>query len=450
MTFKSPLVFSVLGFATLIAVSLSACDSSGKVSLPETLKVMTRNAPTTWYQGREEQHLGPEHDLIQSFSRFSGIKVEIVEGETIGEILKAIQQNEVDLAAAGLTITDQRQKEGLRFGPAYATVQQQLICRRNAGGIPKTLDDLDDKTIQVIADSSYAERLHELKVEHPGLRWQEVNDKDTEQLLEMVWEKEIDCTVADSNIVSINRRYFPELVVAFPLSEEQSLGWLLGKQADELEPRLEAWLETIEENGELAQILERYYGHVELFDYVDLSKFYQRIKTRLPKYLPWFEKYATENNLDWTLLAAQAYQESHWNATAKSPTGVRGIMMLTLNTAKSVGVTSRLDPEQSIRGGAVYLNKMLKRIPETVQDVDRIWYALAAYNIGFGHLKDAMILAEREGKDPNRWVDLKTILPLLARKQYYKTLKYGYARGSEPVKYVQSIREYQQALHSVH
>ena len=177
-----------------------------------------------------------------------------------------------------------------------------------------------------------------------------------------------------------------------------------------------------------------------------MRQFIRRINQRLPKYMDDFKSAAEEHELDWILLAAQSYQESHWNPRAKSPTGVRGLMMLTLRTARQLGVESRLDPQQSIRGGAKYLAQLQKRIPESVQGEDRLWFALAAYNVGFGHLLDARKLARKLGKNPDFWVEMKEVLPLLSQKKYYKDLKYGYARGSEPVRYVQRVREYQQVL----
>jgi membrane-bound lytic murein transglycosylase F len=321
-----------------------------------------------------------------------------------------------------------------------------VVCRRDNGAVPRKVEELVGKNIEVIASSSYVERLQELSQQIPGLKWTEVSDAGTEQLLEKVWLKQIDCTVADSNIVSINRRYYPELLVAFPLAEDQALAWILADNWKHLGPDLEQWLEQIEQNGDLAAIHEKYYGHVDIFDYVDMRQFISRIKTRLPKYREDFVRESKVAGVDWSLLAAQAYQESHWNPHAKSPTGVRGMMMLTLNTAKSVGVKNRLDAKQSIKGGARYLARMIKRVPESVQGENRVWLALAAYNVGFAHLQDARILAEQLGKNPDSWTELKQVLPLLSQKKYYKKLKYGYARGSEPVTYVQRIRDYQQVL----
>ena len=173
----------------------------------------------------------------------------------------------------------------------------------------------------------------------------------------------------------------------------------------------------------------------------------KQIKNRFPKYQKLFQEAAAKYDLPYLLLSAQAYQESHWRANARSPTGVRGIMMLTLETAKAMGVKSRLDPKQSIFGGARYMSSLIKkRFADEVKQPDRTWLALAAYNVGRGHLHDAQSLAREQGLNPFLWGDVKQVLPLLSDKKYYSRLKYGYARGNEPVRYVQRIREYQHIL----
>lgn len=426
---------------------LVACGDKNVDTLKagDELVVLTRNAPTTWYEGREGQ-AGPEHDLITEFAQKYGLNVRFEVLNSIDEILEAIRLGKGHIAAAGITQTLGRNQKGFVFGPVYEHVEQQVVCRRNNGKLPKVPSDLLDVRLSIISNSSYEETLIALKQDHPGLVWQSVSDVSTERLLEQVWRKKIDCTVADSTIVSINRRYYPELVVAFSMGESQPMSWILSSRWADLNEKLDVWFQEMEQNGRLADLHEQYFGHVEIFDYVDMRKYLRRIKKRLPQYQHLFEKAAKQEKIPWTLLAAQAYQESHWRAKAKSPTGVRGMMMLTRNTAKSLGVQSRLDASQSIYGGAKYLRKMLKRVPESVTGEDRLWYALAAYNVGFGHLKDARILAKKLDKDPDRWVDIKTIFPLLSQKKYYKSLRFGYARGTEPVRYVQRIRDYRQVL----
>ena len=435
---------------------LSGCESKLNEAQHETrsldeivesgkLVVLTRNAPTTIYTDREEKQTGPEFDLVQSFAESLGVEVEYKIKLSIKEIIAGIETAEGDLAAAGLTITEERQKKFL-FGPPYQDVTQQVVCRRD-NVQPDEIPDLVGLDISVIADSSYVERFKVLREQHPELKWRETTTQDTEQLLRAVWQRQIDCTVADSNIVDINRRYFPELIAPLNLNESESLGWMMSADRGDLKDAIEEWFEPYQNGGELAALQERYYGFVEMFDYVDTRKFLSRVKSRYPKYEKYFSEAAAKHDLDPLLLAAQAYQESHWRANARSPTGVRGIMMLTLDTARAMGVKSRLDPKQSIFGGAKYMARLYTdRFEDDVTEPDRTWLALAAYNVGRGHLHDAQVLAREQGLNPYLWSDVKQVLPLLSDKRYYSKLKYGYARGNEPVRYVQRIRDYRLIL----
>ena len=175
--------------------------------------------------------------------------------------------------------------------------------------------------------------------------------------------------------------------------------------------------------------------------------FLRQAERRLPRYQNVFEREARRRGLSWELLAAQAYQESHWNPRARSYTGVRGIMQLTQATSYSLGIKNRLDPVKSIAGGARHLSMLHKQLPLHIQEPDRTWIALAAYNIGMGHINDARRLSFRLGKNPDRWDEFKDVLPLLAKKTYYRTLRHRYARGWEAVRYVERIRAYWSILH---
>lgn len=436
----------LLGLA-LLALVLAGCDrppsALDDIRRSGKLVVLTRNAPTTYYEGRDGPE-GYEFELASRFAAVLGVTAEFRVLDSVEAVLAALERGEGHIAAAGITRTEGRE-ESYRFGPDYLTVQQEVVCRRG-GPQPVSADELQSVSLRVVSGSSYAERLRELRQEMPQLAWEETADLGTEQLLQQVWEEALDCTVADSNVVAINRRYMPELLVAFPLTEQQHLAWVLPSRAEALARYLSDWFDRAEQEGVLARLYEQHYGYAEIFDYVDLRRFVRRIDQRLPRYEKAFRSAAEAHGLPWTLLAAQAYQESHWNPRAKSPTGVRGIMMLTLATAREMGVKRRLDPAQSISGGAKYLARLVARVPETVKGDDRLWFALAAYNVGFGHLRDARTLAEHQGKDPDSWVDLKEVLPLLARREHYRSLKYGYARGWEPVQYVQRIRDYRDVL----
>jgi len=261
----------------------------------------------------------------------------------------------------------------------------------------------------------------------------------------MIANGEISYTIADSTTFEINRRYMPELRAGPTLKKQQPIVWLLPpNNSDQLMSDLLAFWHHEKRVGTLAQLNEKYFAHVKRFDYVDTRAFLRAIDNKLPRYQARFEQYAGE--LDWRKLAATAYQESHWNPNARSPTGVRGLMMLTLPTAKQMGIVNRLDPEQSIKGGAKYLSGMLKRLPESIPESERMWFALASYNVGYGHVEDARKLAQKMGLNPSAWHDLKLVLPLLQKRKYYKNTRYGYARGYQAVHYVDNIRRYYDTL----
>jgi len=440
---------NVLRFSifTSVVLILSSCSSGAnrleQLKAKGELVVLTRNAATTYYESREG-HLGVEYEMIQAFADSIGVKARFVTKQDVSDLFGAIKKGEGDIAAAGLTHTKEREEKFL-FGPTYQMVTQQLVCRRG-GKRPKKFADLAGVSIKVSAHSSYVEQLKKIKNIHPGIIWEEIENTDTETLLEDVWLKKIDCTIADSNIVAINRRYYPELSVRFDMTEPEPLAWVISVDDNGLQYLLEDWFNGYKDSSKLDEAMHRYYGYIERFDYVDVRAYQRKIKSHLPKYKKVFKQAAKRYNVDWTLLAAQAYQESHWRAKAKSPTGVRGMMMLTRITAKELGIKNRLDANASITGGAHYLSKLRKRLPDSVTEPDRTWLALAAYNVGMGHIWDARKLAKQLNKNPDRWQELATVLPLLTKKKYYNDLKHGYARGFEPVSYVKNIRDYQNML----
>ncbi len=418
--------------------NLSQIRSSGE------LRVLTRNAPTTYYLDRDEQAAGPEYELVSAFAAALGVKARFVVKETLADILDSLSRGDADMAAAGLTATDDREQRFLFSEPTRHTTQQ-LVCRRR-GTVARDVAALSKVKLEVIADSAYEATLTALRQQLPELVWQRNHDIGTEQLLQKVWQRDTDCTIADSNIVDVNRRLLPELIVMFDISPPQAQGWALPATASELLVEANHWLRSKAGREVLSDVDERYYGHIDTFDYVDTRALLRRADERLPQYRKLFEQAARRHNLDPQLLAAQAYQESHWDPAARSPTGVRGLMMLTRDTADSLGVADRLDPAQSIAAGARYLAKLRKRFRAEIGEPDRTYMALAAYNVGRAHMHDAQLLARRLGKDPHSWADLREVLPLLSNPRYYKTLKYGYARGLEPVRYVQRIRNYQDIL----
>lgn len=415
-----------------------------KIQRDGKLYVLSRSGPTTYYQGATG-HTGFEYALAQAFADELGVELVIKEEGNLEIMLANLGGPRAHIAASGLTITDSRKRKA-RFGQPYLEVTQQVIYhRRNER--PTSVADLVGHDLLVLANSAHSERLRELRDEHPALRWRERNNLEMMDLMEMVHNGELDYAIVDSNSFAINRNVFPNVQVAFDISEPQQLAWAFPKLADaSLYEAAELFFTRVQEDGRLAALTERYYKEHDVFRAGGAELFAERIENRLPQWEDYLRAAGEEYGIDWRLLAAISYQESHWNARARSHTGVRGLMMLTLVTARELGISNRIDPEQSIIGGARYFRRIYDRLPERVQGADRIQMALAAYNVGMGHLEDARRLTQSHGDNPDKWDHVKQYLPLLAKPQYYKHTQHGYARGWEPVVYVDRISEFYNIL----
>ncbi len=410
------------------------------------VSVGTLYGPNSFYlQGNDikgDSYAGFEYELAKKYADYLNVDLKIVPSYSLDELFIKLNTGEVDLLAAGLAVTDKRLAR-FRFAPSYEKVSQKLVFKQ--GNVrPRKIADLTGK-LMVTSSSSHVENLQNLKQINPDLNWIETSEFDSEELLTKLLNDEIDYTVIDSNTLAVNRRYYPEISVGFTIKKADPLAWMVSQNSDDaILASLVEFFGQVHHDGTLLALDEKYYGHIEEFNYVETRTFIKAVETKLPKYKPMFKKYGQE--IDWRLLAAISYQESHWRPHARSHTGVRGMMMLTLATAKQMGIKSRLDAEQSIRGGTKYFKRMIAKMPDRIPSPDRMWFALASYNVGFGHLNDARIITQQQGGDPDRWVEVKSRLPLLQLKKYYKKTKYGYARGKEPVNYVENIRRYYDTL----
>ena len=450
---KIQFVRQTLPMRTLIifafCVELTAC---GKVSTPipsvresGEMVVATRNGPTTYYENAPGDFAGLEHDLVMLFAKETGLKVRFVVLNQFSDILPRITTHQANFAAAGITITDER-KRHLQFSTAYQTVQQQLVYRLGHPR-PTNFQDVIGKKLQVVAGTSYVERLNLAQHKYTQLRWDAVQNRQTEDLLASLADGEIDYVIADSNIVLLSHNFHPELAVGFDVGRPEYLAWAFPKDGDQwLYQQSIAFFAKIQRDGTLKRLQDRYYGHLDRLEQADVIGFLSKMNTLLPKYRAWFQEGQNLTGIDWRLLAALGYQESKWDPLATSPTNVRGLMMLTEDTADAMGVTDRLDPKQSILAGAKYLLSQKEVIPPRITEPDRTWFALASYNVGYGHLEDARVLAQRQGLNPNVWPDLKRSLPLLSKAEFHTSVKHGYARGGEPVIFTENIRTYYDIL----
>ncbi|MFW1677512.1 membrane-bound lytic murein transglycosylase MltF [Pontibacter sp. JAM-7] len=440
------LVLLVLCIPALL--SWNSKTQLGAIQEAGVIKLVTRNSPNTYFLEKGEP-AGFEYELGKAFADFLGVKLELIVPLDFSSIFTTMRQRDGHVAAAMLTATPEREQD-FAFSPAYLETAAVLVYRITQGQKkPQKLTDAatPDKQLMIIADSSHASLMQSLKLQQPELVWQETSDFSSVELMEMVHNQEIDYTIVDSVAYNAQHSFFPGLATAMEIGEPQPLAWMINPYYDNsLALALQRFFERETTQELIEQLKTKYFQRQNPLNFYDTAAFREHMQSRFPSLEQYFMMGEQETDIDWHLLAAVAYQESHWNPDAVSPTGVRGIMMLTNAAAADVGVTDRTDPQQSIIGGAHYLTQVMDKIPERIQGEDRVWFALAGYNVGFGHLEDARKLTSQGGKNPDNWDDVKQFLPLLTQEKYYTKVRYGYARGYEPVQYVRNIRRYLKLL----
>ena len=409
-----------------------------------TLTVLTRNAASSYYLGAEGP-TGPEYELAAQFSAWLGVTLEIRTGDGLVELGDLLARNQGDLIAANLGRTA-RGAPRLSFGPDYLETEILVITRAGEAA-PEEIGDLADLDVMVVAGSGYEEALAAARESVPNLRWEARPDVGIEELLLAVADGAIDATLVDSSIFRINRSFYPRLEVAFTMPGTLPHAWAFAPGPDDsLAAASRAFFLQAGEDGTVAAIFERYYTDSDRLGQFDMFHFLERIRERLPELIDAFQEAGNLHGVDWRLLAAVGYQESLWDPLAASRTGVRGIMMLTEQTAQQLGVDDRLDPDQSIEGGARYLKRLRDRLPARIPEPDRTWMALAAYNMGVGHLHDARVLTQKQGLNPDRWADVRQCLDLLSQPKWYAGTRHGFARGFEAREFVENIRRYFEIL----
>lgn len=401
------------------------------------LRFATVEGPATYYE-TPSGPAGFEYELAKKFADRIGVKLKILVARNSYEVISMIANKKAVIGGAGLIAT--HPPENLKFGTAYYSVPQQLIYRRGDKK-PATLSDINSGTLDVTP-----EQFDVLKKRYPHIKWNTYYDKDINSLLKMVQNREIKSTIAGSYQVNMYKYLYPDLRVAFNITKPEPVAWLYNNEDSRLDMAISGFFRELNDSGELDRLVERYFGYLVAFDYIDTSTFLTRINQRLSQYKELFEKIGAKYDIDWTLLAAMSYQESHWLASAKSPTGVRGLMMLTNDTALHLGINDRSDPEQSVDGGARYFNLMMEKIPERINRPDRTWMALAAYNVGYQHLERARIITQKNGGNPDVWNDVRKTLIKLGDKSLKNNIKQDGVRWYEPVRYVKNIRKYRDIL----
>ena len=432
----------------VLACLAVGCEEAPKPIAPIAqsgeLVVLTVNGPATYFEDAQGLPSGFEYDLVILFAKELDAKPAFVVIDNPAKTDQLLRAGQAHLAAAALA-RHFDYPGGLAWGPSYFTTQHQVVGR-TAEAKPRSLRDIGERSVGVI-EESVAEYLlaapspAPLRIERlpPGIS--------TADLLELVVSRKLDYAVVESTGYALARRYFPQLDVMFNVGKPVEYSWLVSRvDKKRILDAAGPFFDRIRKDGTLKRLVDRHYGHAARITALDSGTLIQRVATHLPALKPHFEEAEQVSGLDWRLVAAIGYQESHWDPLATSPTGVRGLMMLTEETANRVQIKNRLDARESILGGARYFALLKEGISPRIPEPDRTWLALAAYNLGIGHLEDARIVAQRSGLNPDKWQDVRQILPKLQESETFSTLKHGYARGAEAMQLVDNVRNYYDIL----
>jgi membrane-bound lytic murein transglycosylase F len=431
----------------LLAV-LAACakrepPAFDRVRARGELRVVTLNLPTCYYLGAQRTE-GLEFELASAFAARLRVKLTMYTVANERAMQAELAAGRADIAAASLTDTPEWNRVGAA-AEAYASIPQLVVYQRS-GVRPRDTLQLESATLAVRAGSPQERILERLKrTVAPALQWEETAPSSADPV-EDVDGGEVQYAITDAREFSFAHHLYPNVLVGFALPEERPVQWIARRGAPQLLASVNLFFRDLRASGRLAQLLQDSSGDTRTFAYEESREFQTHVGDRLPRYRTWFEHAAAEWGLDWRLLAAIGYQESKWDPHAESGDGALGVMMLTADTAQAMGIKDRTNPEQSIFAGTRYLAQVREMIPERIPEPDRTWFTVAAYNVGFGHLEDARIITQSLGKDPDSWAEVRTRLPLLAQERWYTRAKRGYARGWEPVQFVDRIQRFLRLL----
>jgi membrane-bound lytic murein transglycosylase F len=430
--------------ACVFALVLCACHGSAPSTLADW-----RHGELVVLEAAQQQDSDSQfnHQLAVWFAQYLHLKLKVIEVDP-ADVMSALTEHRAHLAAFSLRSNEATL--GLIFAPSFMMVQEHVLVS-NEAVVPHALADLKALPIVVIEGSAQHKILQQLKLREPNLTWQTRRSGSVEDLLDALANHGLSATLANQEQFALAKNYDDNLIASdFALIAPSQLAWGFASDSDAQLRRLaEQFFAAIKADGRLNNLLDRYYGFNDRLSPVDAATFIAQIDTQLPLYQKLFAEAAHSTGLDWQLIAALAYQESHWNPLATSYTNVRGMMMLTEETADQLKVANRLDARDSILAGARYLAGLRDRLPARVAEPDRTWMALAAYNQGFGHLEDARVLTQRMGMNENRWADVKRWMPKLTQSVHHQQLKHGYARGGEAVILVENIRMYDDILRRI-
>lgn len=434
-------------------------DDSTRIDLPEIRKrgklvLLTENSSTSYYLYRG-QGMGFDYELVRAFARDQNLELEVRILEDLNDMFDLLRKGKGDLIACNLAVRAERD-ELANFTTPLTETRQVLVQRKpekwhllSAEALDDTLvrswNELEGREIYVHEYSSFNQNMRRrLAADSVGVELIEASGNiDTEQLIRLVAEEQIDLTVADENVALLNQTYYPELDIAYAVSEEEPIAWAVRKDADSLLVALNQWIEEKGTRRRIAYSYKKYFEASKDQHARVKSPFSSLSGKGISEFDPVIQRYSGKIEWDWKLLAAMIYQESRFNPEARSWAGAFGLMQLMPQTAKRFGIDTTDTREQNIRAGVDYIKYLDNFWRNRIHDPqERIKFILASYNVGPGHVQDAQRIAQYLGKNPYIWDNNVAEGLLLKSDQTYLALegvKYGYCRGKEPYEYVKKV-----------
>jgi membrane-bound lytic murein transglycosylase F len=424
--------------ALVASMALVGCGKLGTPAQEGALVMgMVKEPVIHFYDGSPTE--GLTRELAEKLANQLNVPLTILLAQDYKELEELALAGKVHIAAylqRGVT------NEQLRYASPIGSRTLWLVQMEDADRSVKTLQDLHGLEIFTPIASAAAVAITALAPKVvPALV--QVRYQDEMDLFAEMAQGRIRYAAVDELYLQYASQRYPDLQPVLQIPGQRVFAWAVHSQAGEpLLTKLNQLIATMQKDGRWAALRDRYIGYLRRIDAQQAQAFINDVQTTLPRYKQYFYKAQEETGIDWRKLAALAYQESKWDPLATSPTGVRGMMMLTEATASDAGVQDRLSAEQSILGGARYLSRIVSALPDTTQHPDRLWLGLAAYNVGPGHVQSGRRLALQLKKNPDSWFDMKKVMPLLANPRYYSRFKTGRCRGGQAVILVENVRSY--------
>jgi membrane-bound lytic murein transglycosylase F len=463
---RSTLLIAAAVVAAAASIALSVLNRAQRTTFlppPEKageLVVIVHPGPVVYYPGPNGTLTGLDVDLVREFAMEKKMPLRFVLAGSTAAVIAAVANGTAHLGAGGLfrpeppdavatpapgTGPGAANEPEVAWTSGIATAAPVVIYNRD-GYKPARWSDLDGETVAYADDdAAFAPEIAAARAAHPTIGWQQLAAP-TETLISQVSDGTLSYAIVGSIAAAVARNIYLDFDVGFPAGGTHQVAWAVNPRYAKLRGELDAFIARLRDNGTLARLVERYIPAGSQIPRIDAEVLHERVRTVLPQYRALFHDAQERTGVEWRLLAAIAYQESQWDPSATSETGVRGFMQLTEDTAKRLGVRNLLDPAENVLAASRYLRELKDKLPARIGEPERTWMTLAAFNIGLGHLEDARILAQKQRLNPDLWSDVKKVLPLLALPEYFAQAKLGYARGGMPVAFVDRVRAYYDVL----